>query len=141
MQRRHTAGDFVGLAVKPAAQVVQQRGLMLHHGHRLAPGHGRNAANAFANALLTDDLEETGLTRVRQMRTAAELDGGFEGGVFRPLGADQQHAHRVRVFLAEDRAHAGDVLRLSQRRRHRRHGQIAVNLFVDEPLDLGDFFR
>ena len=49
-----------------------------------------------------DDLEESRLSGVRQVRAAAELDGRFRRGVLRPLGADQQHAHRVGVLLAED---------------------------------------
>ena len=72
------------LAVESAGKPGQDGSHMLDGCDGLAARHGGQAAHAFLDRFLADDLEEA-RSPVRQVRAAAEFDGVFDRGRSRDL--------------------------------------------------------
>ena len=124
--------------VQHSRQPGDDAGELLRRLDRPATRDGRDPPDALRDALLRDDPEGTRLTRPRQVRPAAELDGVAHRRLVGRVRADEDDAHRVGVLLAEDRAKAGQFLRGGQRHDGRADGEVGVDLLVDESLDVGD---
>ena len=107
--------------LKRERQIVDNGRDFLHLGNRVPAGNRRDSADALGDSFLADDLEVADRPGAIHVRAAAELDGIVGRYVFRRLGADHDHAHGVRILLAEDGADAVNFLGLGQRHGHGCH--------------------
>mmetsp|Transcript_37815 Transcript_37815/g.65613 ORF Transcript_37815/g.65613 Transcript_37815/m.65613 type:complete len:854 (-) Transcript_37815:547-3108(-) len=106
------------------------------------PARDRNhAPDALGDARLLHQLEEGRLAGVGQVRAPAELNAepvplGVQrvGQQLAHGGAHADHAHRVRVPLAEHPAQRGDLAGLLERRDLRVHRQLLGDLLVHNGL-------
>ena len=89
-------------------------------GERLDPAHAR------ADAAVREDREEADLTRLVDVRAAAQL--GAEGAAVAVV-RDRDHAHAVAVLVAEEVQRTGGE-RLVQGALLRLHGDVATDAFV-----------
>ena len=101
---------------------------LLHAGHRRGARQRRDPTHALGNRFLGHDLQQPDLAGSRQVRPAAKFDRRLANG---------DHANGIRILLAENRPHAGNLLGVGQREHVHRHRLVGEDSLVGQTFDPG----